>query len=89
MVRAVSCDDCKTCLTSPVMSSTNVSIYFKEYKDDERSLTYPSERLVETVSASVNLLEGMLYTGVTYGYTYKEYYVTRCTYSHICTTHCN
>ena len=32
---AVRCDDCKTCLTSSVMLSTNAFIYFKEYKDDE------------------------------------------------------
>jgi len=31
----------------------------------------------------------LLYTAVTYGYTYKECYVTGCTYSHICTTNCN
>jgi len=42
------------------MLSTNAFIYFKEYKDDEQSLTYPSERLVETVSASVTLLDGMM-----------------------------
>jgi hypothetical protein len=45
---AVKCDDSKACLTSPVMLSTNAFIYFKEYKDNEQSLTYPSERLVET-----------------------------------------
>ena len=56
VLRAVRCDDCKTCLTSPVMLSTNAFIYFKEYKDSEQSLTYPSERLVETVSASVTLV---------------------------------
>jgi hypothetical protein len=33
---------------------------FKEYKDNEQYLTYPSERLVETVSASVTVLEGMM-----------------------------
>jgi len=60
VLRAVRCDDCKACLTSPVMMSTNAFIYFKEYKDNEQSLTYPSERLVETVSASVTLLEGMM-----------------------------
>jgi hypothetical protein len=42
------------------MLSTNAFIYFKEYKDNEQSLTYPSERLVETVSASVTVLEGMM-----------------------------
>ena len=60
MLRAVRCDDCKACLTSSVMLSTNAFIYFKEYKDDEQSLTYPSERLVETVSASVTVLESMM-----------------------------
>jgi hypothetical protein len=42
------------------MLSTNAFIYFKEYKDNEQSLTYPSERLLETVSASVTVLEGMM-----------------------------
>jgi len=40
--------------------STNAFTYFKEYKDNEQSLTYPSERLVETVSASVTVLDGMM-----------------------------
>jgi len=60
MLHSVRCDDCKTYLTSSVMLSTNDFIYFKEYKDDEQSLTYPSERLVETVSSSVTVLEGMM-----------------------------
>ena len=42
------------------MLSTNVFIHFKQYKDDKQSLTYTSERLVETVSASVTVLEGMM-----------------------------
>jgi hypothetical protein len=42
------------------MLSTNAFIYFKEYKDNEQSLTYPSERLVETVSASVTVVDGMM-----------------------------
>jgi len=37
MLRAVRGDDCKACLTSPVMMSTNAFIYFKEYKDNEIS----------------------------------------------------
>jgi hypothetical protein len=57
---AVRWDDCKACLTSPVMLSTNAFIYFKEYRNNEQSLTYPSERLVETVSASVTVLESMM-----------------------------
>jgi hypothetical protein len=40
--------------------STNAFIYFKEYKDDEQSLTYPSERLVDPVICSVTVLEGMM-----------------------------
>jgi hypothetical protein len=59
VLHAVRCDDCKACLTSSVMLSTNAFIYFKEYKNDEQSLTYPSERLVETVRASVTVLEDM------------------------------
>jgi hypothetical protein len=42
------------------MLSTNAVIYIKVYKDDEPSLTYHSERLVETVSASVSVLDGMM-----------------------------
>jgi len=30
------------------------------YKDEEQSLTYPSARVVETVSASVTVLESMM-----------------------------
>jgi hypothetical protein len=51
VLRAVRCDDCKACLTSPVMLPTNAFIYFREYKNEEQSLTYPSERLVETVNS--------------------------------------
>jgi hypothetical protein len=40
--------------------STNTFIYFKEYKDDEISLPYPSERLIETVIDSVTVLDGMM-----------------------------
>ena len=40
--------------------SASAFIYFKEYRDDEQSLTYHSERLVETVSASVTVLDGMV-----------------------------
>jgi len=34
--------------------------YISEYKDNEQSLTYPSERLVKTVSAYVTVLDGMM-----------------------------
>jgi hypothetical protein len=60
VLHAVRCDDCKVCLTSPMLMSTSAFIYLKECKDNEQSLTYPSERLVETVSASVTVLEGMM-----------------------------
>jgi hypothetical protein len=49
----VSCDACKMCLTSEVLLRTSVFIYFKKYSDTEQSLTYPSEKLVETVGAAV------------------------------------
>jgi len=42
------------------MLSTSAFVYFKEYKDQEQSLPYPSERLVEIVSASVTVLDGMM-----------------------------
>jgi hypothetical protein len=60
VLRAVRCDDCKAGLTSSVVIPTNTFIYLKEYRDDKQSLTYPSERLVETVSASVTVLERMM-----------------------------
>jgi radical SAM superfamily enzyme with C-terminal helix-hairpin-helix motif len=43
-----------------MMVSTNAFIYFKEYKDDEQSLTCPSERCVKTVNAFVTVLDGMM-----------------------------
>jgi len=42
------------------MLSTSAFIYFVEYKDDEHSLIYLSKRLVGTVSASVNVLDGIM-----------------------------
>jgi len=44
--------------------STNVFIYFKEYQDDEQPVTYHSERLLQTESASVIVLGGMMVDGV-------------------------
>jgi hypothetical protein len=41
------------------MLYTNALIHFKEYKDEEPSVTYPSERLVETGSFSVTMLDGI------------------------------
>ena len=46
------------------MLSTNAFIYFfvlqRQRVQNEQSLTYPSERLLETVSASVTVLDGMM-----------------------------
>jgi hypothetical protein len=60
VLRAVRCDVCKEGLTSAEMTLDSAIIYFKEYRDDKQSLTYPSKRLVETVSASVTVLEDMM-----------------------------
>jgi hypothetical protein len=60
VLHGVSCDACKTCLTSEVLLQISVFIYFMEYSDTEQSLTYPSEKLVETVSAAVTLMESMM-----------------------------
>ncbi|XP_033606755.1 uncharacterized protein LOC111862951 isoform X2 [Cryptotermes secundus] len=60
VLRVVSCDACKTCLTSEVLLSANVFIYFKECSDTEQSLTYPSEKLVETVGTAVTLMESIM-----------------------------
>jgi hypothetical protein len=41
VLRGVSCDACKTCLTFEALLQTNVFIYFKEYSETKQSLTYP------------------------------------------------
>jgi hypothetical protein len=43
-----------------VLLQTIVFIYFKKYSDTEQSLTYPSEKLVETDGASVTLMESVM-----------------------------
>jgi hypothetical protein len=60
VLHGVSCDICKTCLTSEVLQSANVFIYFKEYSGTEQSLTYLSEKLVETVCTAVTLMKSMM-----------------------------
>jgi hypothetical protein len=60
VLRGVSCDACRTCLTSEVLLPANVFIHFKEHSDTEQSLTYPSEKLVETVGTAVTLMESMM-----------------------------
>jgi hypothetical protein len=43
-----------------VLLPANVFIYFKECSDTEQSLTYPSEKLVETVGTAVTLMGCMM-----------------------------
>ena len=57
--RGINCVDC-TCLTSPMLLGTNAFIHFKEYKEDKQLLTYLSEKMVETVGASIYLLESKM-----------------------------
>jgi hypothetical protein len=60
VLRGVSCDACKTCLTSGVLLSANVFIYFKEYSDTKQSVTYPSEKLVKTLGTAITLMESLM-----------------------------
>ena len=60
VLRGINCDDCTTYLTSPMLLATNAFIYFKEYEEDKQLLTYHSEKLVETVGASISLLESKM-----------------------------
>jgi len=60
VLRGISCDDCTTCLTSPMLLAINAFIYFEEYEEDKQFLIYPSEKLVETVGASISLLESKM-----------------------------
>ena len=39
-----------------MLLATIAFIYFKEYEEDKQFLTYPSEKLGETVSAAISLL---------------------------------
>ena len=55
-----SCDACKACLISETPSTTDVYIGFKQCSSTVHSLTYPTEKLVETVGTAVNILEGMI-----------------------------
>jgi hypothetical protein len=43
-----------------MLLSTNVIRYSKEYSDTVHCLTYPSEKLVETVGTSVTLMESVM-----------------------------
>jgi hypothetical protein len=48
-------------LSTAVMHAKHTFLHvFKEYSDTEQSLTYPSEKLVETVGAVVILVESVM-----------------------------
>jgi hypothetical protein len=55
-----SCDACKACLISDAPSLTDVFISLKECSSIVQSLTYPTEKLVETVGTDVTVLEDMI-----------------------------
>ena len=60
VLRGINREDCMTYLTSSMLLGTNAFIYFKECEEDKQFLTYPSEKLVETVDASKSLLESKM-----------------------------
>jgi len=55
-----SCDACKACLVSETPPTNDVYIGFKQCSSTVHSLTYPTEKLVETVGTAVNILEGII-----------------------------
>ena len=55
-----SCDACKDCLISEAPSRTDIFTSFKECSRTVQSLTYPTEKLVETVGTAVTVLEDMI-----------------------------
>jgi hypothetical protein len=40
--------------------STNTFLHFRGHEEEEQSLTNPSERVVQTVSSSITLLDGAM-----------------------------
>ena len=50
-----SCDACKACLISEAPSPTDVYISLEECSSTVHSLTYPMEKLVETIGTAVTL----------------------------------
>jgi hypothetical protein len=40
--------------------SVSAFIYFREHEEEEQSLTHPSERVVQSVSSLVTLLDGTM-----------------------------
>lgn len=60
LLRNGSCDACKACMISEIPSTTNVFLGFKQCSSTVHSVTYPTEKLVETVGIAVTILEGMI-----------------------------
>ena len=54
------CEICKKCLISEVPSPLDVYTGFKEHSNTVQSLTYPTEKLVETVGTAVTVLENVM-----------------------------
>ena len=49
------CDICKKCLISDLPSTLDVYTGFKEHSSTVQSLTYPTEKLVETVGTAMTV----------------------------------
>ena len=54
------CDICKKCLISEVPSPLDIYTCFKEQSSTVQSLTYPTEKLVETVGTAMTVLENVM-----------------------------
>ena len=54
------CDICKKCLISEVPSPLDIYTGVKEHSSTVQSVTYPTEKLVETVGTAVTVLENVL-----------------------------
>jgi hypothetical protein len=50
-------------LTSEVLSSLDIYTGFKEHSSTVQSLTYPTEKLVETVGTAVSVLQNVISKG--------------------------
>ena len=54
------CDMCKKCLISEVPSPLDIYTALKEHGSTVQSLTYPNEKLVETVGTAATVLENVM-----------------------------
>jgi hypothetical protein len=69
-----SCDICKKCLISEMASPLDIYTGFKDHSSTVQSLTYPIEKLVETVATAVTVLENVM--SVVAHFDSVEFYVT-------------